>query len=521
MASIVNRTHAINKMINTAMIAMGNGLTTTSNTTKLGHPSKMASTMCTEDGDYVEPQMLTETPGPISRQKKVELSQLKRTEQMHFFCDFEASKGNFLVDVDGNRYLDVFQQISTLPLGYNHKALQEKISTPLFQSILLNRSAQGFCPGKNLVENLENTLLKIAPKGFRIAQQMMCGSCSNENAMKAALMRYNAVRRGSNEPTELELESCMKGQHPGSPEDLYILGFDKGFHGRTIATLAVSRSKALHKVDFPSWKWPDAPFPSLKYPLEDNVAENREEEDRCLDATRRIITEGIDAGMYCAGVIVEPMQAEGGDNHATPHFFRGLREITKEFGAAFIVDEVQTGGGPTGEWWMHESWGLSSPPDMVTFAKKLLIGGYYYHEDFFPALTMKIFNTWMGDPARLHMLETVVDTVQKDNLLQRTKDAGATLIKGLRDLNQTYPNMVMNPRGLGTLCAFTMPDMEVREELVWAARNLGLEIGGCGNSGVRFRPALIYTDKHAEMTLGIVDSALKQVVESKSLRASA
>merc|ERR1712168_1765338 len=85
---------------------------------------------------------------------------------------------------------------------------------------------------------------------------------------------------------------------------------------------------------------------------------------------------------HCAGVLVEPMQAEGGDNHATAHFFRGLREITKEFGAAFIVDEVQTGGGPTGEWWMHESWGLSSPPDMVTFAKKLLIGGYYYHEDF-------------------------------------------------------------------------------------------------------------------------------------------
>jgi len=480
--------------------------------------SKQASTLGVEDGQYAGPNMLTEVPGPISRQKQQELSKLKRTEQMHFFCDFEKSQGNYVVDVDGNRYLDVFQQISSLPLGYNHVALKEKISTPLFQSILLNRSAQGFCPGKNLIDNLEKTLLRIAPAGFSIAQQMMCGSCSNENAMKSALMRYNAVRRGSLEPTEIELDTCMRGEHPGSPEDLFILSFDKGFHGRTIATLAVSRSKALHKVDYPSWKWPTAPFPQLKYPLEDNVQENLEEENRCLEQTREIIVEARERGMYCAGMIVEPMQAEGGDNHATAHFFRGLRDITKEFGAAFIVDEVQTGGGPTGQWWMHESWGLTSPPDMVTFAKKLLVGGFYYHEDFFPAHTMKIFNTWLGDPARLHMLETVVDVVENDALLERTQRAGTVLLSGLKDLQKIYPDMIIDPRGMGTLCAFSMPNTEVRDEFGWIARNEGLQIGGCGMLGVRFRPALIYSEKHAHLTLDLVDRAMRKVVDKDTGR---
>jgi len=480
--------------------------------------TKMASTLCPEDGEFTGPQMLTETPGPISRQKQAELSRLKRTEQMHFFVDFEKCQGNYLVDVDGNRYLDIFQQISSLPLGYNHPALRDKISTPLFQSIMMNRSAQGFCPGANLVDSLNNSLLKVAPKGFHIVQQMMCGSCSNENAMKSAMMRYNAIRRGTAEPTPLEITTCMDGEHPGSPTDLYILGFDKGFHGRTIATLAVSTSKALHKVDFPSWKWPTAPFPNLKYPLEDNVAENLEEENRCLEETRRIITEQRERGMHCAGVLVEPMQAEGGDNHATAHFFRGLREITKDVGAAFIVDEVQTGGGPTGQWWMHESWDLPSPPDMVTFAKKFLVGGFYYSEDFFPQHTMKIFNTWVGDPARLNMLETVVETVEKDDLLKRTREAGTTLLQGLKQLQNLYPDMVMDPRGMGTLCAFTMPNFEVREKFGWNARNMGLEIGGCGNSGVRFRPALIYTPAHAELTLDIVESAMKKTVGDQQQR---
>jgi len=471
------------------------------------------ATLCPEDGIFNQPDMQTEVPGPISREMKEKLSRLQRTEQLHMFCDFEKSKGNFLVDVDGNRYMDVFQQISTLPLGYNHPSLNELANNAYFQSLLVNRSAQGFCPPKDLLDQFENTLLKVAPEGIEHAMPMMCGGCANENAMKAAFMKYNAERRGSFEPTDIELKSCMKGEAPGSPNDLCILSFDKGFHGRTMGTLAVSHSKAHHKYDFPAWQWPCAPFPQLKYPLEDYVQDNLEEEMRCLDQMYQIMKSTKEKGMDVAGVIIEPIQAEGGDNHASASFFRGVQAIAQEFGAAFIVDEVQTGGGPSGKWWMHQHWDLPTSPDMITFAKKMLIGGFYFKEEFLPKHTFRIFNTWLGDPVRMAMLEKVVDVVENDNLLLRTEKAGKALLSSLKELTHLYPDVIADARGVGTLCAVTCPSMEIRDRVVLQARQQGLEMSGCGMHGIRFRPALIFTENHVGLTMDLFDTAVSKVNE--------
>lgn len=101
-------------------------------------------------------------------------------------------------------------------------------------------------------------------------------------------------------------------------------------------------------------------------------------------------------------MIIEPIQAEGGDNHASPEFFQELQRITRkvkrstqsnylvrriycikifQHGAALLIDEVQTGGGPTGKMWCHEHFNLDSPPDVMTFSKKMQLGGYYHSED--------------------------------------------------------------------------------------------------------------------------------------------
>ncbi len=88
-----------------------------------------------------------------------------------------------------------------------------------------------------------------------------------------------------------------------------------------------------------------------------------------------------------AAVIVEPVQAEGGDKHASPAFFRGVAELTKKSGAAFIVDEVQTGVCASGKYWAHEHWNLPNElaPDIVVFAKKMQVCGYFYSKEFRPA----------------------------------------------------------------------------------------------------------------------------------------
>ena len=117
----------------------------------------------------------------------------------------------------------------------------------------------------------------------------------------------------------------MENKTPGA-SDMSILSFDKGFHGRLFGSLSTTRSKAIHKLDIPAFPWPRAPFPQLKYPLEDFETENRDEEQGCLYQLESIIE---NSPSQIAAIIVEPVQSEGGDNHATSFFFQGLRDITK------------------------------------------------------------------------------------------------------------------------------------------------------------------------------------------------
>jgi 4-aminobutyrate aminotransferase/(S)-3-amino-2-methylpropionate transaminase len=135
-------------------------------------------------------------------------------------------------------------------------------------------------------------------------------------------------------------------------------------------------------MDIPAFNWPQADFPLLKYPLEEHTKENAEEEARCLAQVEDLIKTHP---VKVAGIIVEPVQAEGGDNWASAKFFQQLREITRKHGVAFIVDEVQTGVGPTGKFWAHEHWDLFSPPDVVTFSKKMQAAGFYHNLELRPA----------------------------------------------------------------------------------------------------------------------------------------
>lgn len=137
----------------------------------------------------------------------------------------------------------------------------------------------------------------------------------------------------------------MKNQAPGSP-DLAVLSFENSFHGRGFGSLSATRSKAVHKMDIPSFDWPQATFPNLKYPLEQFSSENQQEETRCLQEVTQILSSWH---IPVAAVIVVPIQSEGGDNHASAVFFQELQQITNEAGALLIVDEVQTGFGATGK----------------------------------------------------------------------------------------------------------------------------------------------------------------------------
>ena len=111
----------------------------------------------------------------------------------------------------------------------------------------------------------------LRPTPFSIRTSFL-GSCSaNEGAFKAAFMNYtHKQRKGALTFTEEELSSCMINEAPGAPR-LSIMSFTGGFHGRSLGALSATRSKAMDKVDIPAFHWPVAPFPQLKFPLEEHT----------------------------------------------------------------------------------------------------------------------------------------------------------------------------------------------------------------------------------------------------------
>ncbi|KAF2349177.1 Aminotransferase class-III, partial [Trinorchestia longiramus] len=376
-----------------------------------------------------------------------------------------------------------------------------------------NRPSLGVFPGADWGERLRNSLMTVLPKGLTSVTTMACGSCSNENAFKAIYFWYRTKQRGSASAfTEEDLESCMCNKPPGSP-DLALLSFQGGFHGRTMASLATTRSKPIHKLDIPSVDWPAAPFPRYKYPLEDNVQENQKEDDRCIARVEELMHEYERKGRPVVGVVVEPIQSEGGDHHGSNEFFARLQAVTKKNGSAFLIDEVQTGGGPTGKMWCFEHFNLPEAPDIVTFSKKMLTGGFFTKDEFRPAQGYRIFNTWMGEPGKVILLQEVLKVIKRDNLLHNATVTGDKLYKGIVELERRFPHVINSTRGKdrGTYIAFDGRDAGTRDTIVTNLRKKGVQVGGCGDCAVRLRPALVFQPHHADILLDRLEQVLREL----------
>ena len=344
-----------------------------------------------------------------------------------------------------------------------------------------------------LEELVHNTINRITPK--KLSQAIFtcgCGSSANELAIKIAMLK-----RGKRD--ELKNVRGVDLKTMAQDNGLQVLSFSHGFHGRIGGTLTLTRSKPIQKLGIAQFEWPMAPFPMLKHPFKNNKEYNSEEVARCLQQTEEILKNNSN---ICA-MIIEPVQAEGGDHWATPEYFRELRQLALKYNVTFIVDEVQTGMS-TGRFWAHELWDLPTPPDMVTFAKKFQVSGLFIAKE---AIPDKMSTEFCGDSCfdlfRLNNLSKIINVVENQKLFKESDVVCENFKTKFRQVNEDS-EIYSNIRGKGSFIAFDLRNAKERDEFVKYSKHHGVFVGGCGEKTVRLRPTLLAQDKHYNFLMNVI-----------------
>ena len=411
--------------------------------------------------------------------------------------DYDRSHGSWLYDSrHGREYLDFMTFFGSTPIGYNHP----KMKDPEFLRVL-SRVAQ-LKPSLADVYTVEyawfvETFSRIAiPSHLHYTFFIEGGALAVENTLKVAFdwkARRNRARGVAGD----------KGQQ--------VLHFREAFHGRSGYTLSLTNTDPKKTELFPKFRWPRVDNPKLRFPVtaeaERDVAAA---EQRALEQVRKAFEDNPDD---IAAIIIEPIQAEGGDNHFRPAFLQALERLADESECFFIVDEVQTGIGLTGKMWAHEHFGLT--PDALAFGKKMQICGCLVGpkvdeepENVFK-VSSRINSTWGGGLTDMVRSARFLEIIQEDRLVDNARVVGDHVLRGLEGVQQDLGGIMSNARGRGLMIAFDLPTPELRKKAHETLIANGLLLLTCGPRSIRFRPPLNLAAGEADTALEIVRKSLK------------
>jgi acetylornithine/N-succinyldiaminopimelate aminotransferase len=376
---------------------------------------------------------------------------------------FVRGLGSWLEDEQGKSYLDMVQGWAVNNLGHCPEVLTQALCAQARQ--LVNPSPAFYNrPALDLAQKL------VEVSGFDRVFLASSGAEANEGAVKLA-RRWGAQTRG--------------GAHA-------ILGFDHGFHGRSLAMMSASGKAGWDAIYAPM----PAGFPKARW---NDIA-----------SVERALTSDVVA------VMLELVQGEGGVHVADKGFVRELRALCTERTVLLMVDEVQTGVGRCGRLFAHQWFDVQ--PDVMTLAKGL--GGGV---PLSAVLCRERFNcfepgdqggTYCGNPVMAAAGLAVLNAIAQEPFLEQVRQRAQQLSAGLLDLSQRRG--LQGERGLGLLRALVLPS-DCADAVVVAARNLapvGLLLNAPRPHLLRFMPALNISAAEMQQALALLDQALEQVLSA-------
>jgi L-lysine 6-transaminase len=414
--------------------------------------------------------------------------------------DLEKSHGRRLWDSRrGRSYLDLFSFFATLPIGLGHPGMKEPdFLARLTRAALVNPTNSDVYTTE-FAEFVDAFGRLAMPASMKYAFFVAGGSLGVENALKAAMdwkVRRNFAKGMKEE----------KGHQ--------VLHFREAFHGRSGYTVSMTNTADPRKYQyFARFDWPRVSNPGLRFPVDAaELARVQKAEQASLDEIKAAFRERKDD---IAAICIEPIQAEGGDNHFRTEFLAALKSLAHENDALLVFDEVQTGIGITGRMWAHQALGVD--PDLVAFGKKMQVcgcmaGGRIDEEpDNVFHVKSRINSTWGGNLVDMVRCQRYLEIITEDKLVENAAAVGGHLLRGLEVLQSKRPGLLANARGRGLMCAIDFPDGETRNAVGAKAYELGMIILACGTKSLRFRPPLDITAAEVDEALDILAKATEAV----------
>jgi len=368
---------------------------------------------------------------------------------------FEKGQGNYLIDTEGNKYLDFVAGIAVNALGYNNSEIKEAINEVLNNGILHISNLYWH----NYEQKAASKLIKLS----NLEKVFYCnsGAEANEAALKLA-------------------------RKFGSLDNRYkIISMNHSFHGRTYGAVTATGQEKYHKNFFPL-------LTGIEYA-----------DFNDLESVKSKIDKDV-----CA-IIVEPLQGEGGIIPSTKEFLMGLRDLANQHNLLLIFDEVQCGMGRCGKPFCYQNYGVE--PDVLTLAKALgagipcgaMVVGKKADNIFEPGDHASTFG---GNLVALSASSVVLSKLEDESFINDIQEKGILLEKGLKKLINKYPDKLTETRGLGLMRGLVVKVDPLK--IISGCLENKLLLVKAGYDVVRFVPPLTIEKSEIELMLKILDKVI-------------